>query len=170
MVITVSIPQTHVLHTASLGPLTKSLPTIVTAGQPLQTTLRISHTRRWASTPINSPEPIEFTYTLEANPDTWLIAGQRRAYFSALEDEAHEWPVLLVPLKPGVALLPNVDIRRRPGKDKDEMDTTCETDYLSYGETVMIVPDVRSSTVGIGDMSRGRENGVAWLESAGVEA
>ncbi|OAL01667.1 hypothetical protein IQ06DRAFT_375944 [Phaeosphaeriaceae sp. SRC1lsM3a] len=170
MVITVSIPQTHVLHTASLGPLTTSSPAIATAGQPLQTTLRISHTRRWASTPVHASEPIDFTYTLEANPDTWLIAGQRRAHFSAHEDQVHEWPVLLIPLKPGVMLLPNVDIRKRQGKEKDETEMTCEIDYLSYGETVMVVPDVRSSTVGIGDMSKGREGGMAWLESAGVEA
>lgn len=67
-------------------------------------------------------------------------------------------------------LLPNVDIRKRQGKEKDETEMTCEIDYLSYGETVMVVPDVRSSTVGIGDMSKGREGGMAWLESAGVEA
>lgn len=170
MVITVLIPQTHILHTASFGLLTKSSPTIATAGQPLQTTLRISHTRRWASTPFNPSEPIEFTYTLEVNPDTWLIAGQRRAHFSACEDEVKEWPVLLIPLKPGVTLLPNVDIRKKPGKEKDETEVTCETDFLSYGETVMVVPDVRSSTVGISDVGKGREGGVAWLESAGIEA
>lgn len=89
--------------------------------------------------------------------------------------------MLLIPLKPGVALLPNVEIRPRPVKPKDSVGgagavekelevLACETDYLSYGETVMVVPDVRSSTVGIGDMSKVNEGSgsVVWLESLGA--
>jgi hypothetical protein len=168
MVITVSIPQTHILHTVSLTPTSLPIPIIATAGLPLQTTLRISHTRGWASAPPPSV-PTEFIYTLEANPEAWLIAGQRRAHFSAQENEVLEWPILLIPLKPGVTLLPNVEIRNKPVK-KDETELNCETDYLSYGETVTIVPDVRSSTVGVGDMSPGREGmgSVVWLESTGL--
>jgi hypothetical protein len=168
MIITVSIPPTHILHTALLKPLSSSTPTIAIAGQPLQTTLRVSHTRRWATPPTSPSEPIEFIYTLEGNPDTWLIAGQRRGHFSAHEDEVHEWPILLIPLKPGVTLLPNVDIRMRADKAKEDTEVNCEIDYLSYGETVMVVPDVKRSTVGIGDMTKGRETSVVWLESAGV--
>jgi hypothetical protein len=167
MIITVSIPQTHILHTASLAPVSPSTDTIATVGQPLQTTLRISHTRRWASPPTAPAEPIECTYTLEANPETWLIAGQRRAHFSAQEDQVHEWPILLIPLRPGVTLLPNVDIRMQAKKGKEEPEINCEIDYLSYGETVTVVPDVRSSTVGIGEMTK-REGSVVWLESAQV--
>jgi hypothetical protein len=171
MVITVSIPQTHILHTVSLTPTSLPTPVIATAGLPLQTKLRISHTRRWASTPPPS-NPTEFIYTLEANPETWLIAGQRRAHFSALENEVLEWPILLIPLKAGVTLLPNIEIRNKPVKKDGNEDTelNCETDYLSYGETVTIVPDVRSSTVGVGDMSKGREGSgsVVWLDSSGL--
>jgi hypothetical protein len=154
---------------------------IATAGQPLQTNLRISHTRHWASPTslvsaanLSSPDDsIDFTYTLEANHDTWLIAGQRKAHFSAREGEVHEWPILLIPLKPGVALLPNVVITAHPKTSKDDNDgkadsLNCETDYLSYGETVTIVPDVRSSTVGIGDMAAGKAREVVWLERTGV--
>jgi hypothetical protein len=169
MVITVSIPQTHVLHTASFAPASSSTLTIATVGQPIQTVLRISHTRHWAAPSPTSAEPLDFIYTLEANKDTWLIAGQRRAHFSAHEDEVHEWPVLLIPLKPGVALLPDVDIRLQKPQGTEEMEMNCETDYLSYGETITVVPDVRRSTVGIGDMSRGREGSVVWLESAQAE-
>jgi hypothetical protein len=187
MIITVSIPQTHILHTASLIPISpvssSSHQTIATAGHPLQTTLRISHTRRWATPSslvaaanLSSPsDPIEFVYTLDANPDTWLIAGQRRSHFSASEDEVNEWPVLLIPIKPGVTLLPNVEVRARvkPKKDEGKADgeeassLNCETDYLSYGETITVVPDVRSSTVGVGDMGAGGERSVVWLESTG---
>jgi hypothetical protein len=168
MIITVSIPQTHILHTASLKLVSQSTTTIATAGQPLQATLRISHTRRWASPPTSPSLPIEFIYTLEGSPDTWLIAGQRRGHFSAHEDQVHEWPISLIPLKPGVTLLPNVDIRMRPDKTKEDAEVNCEIDYLSYGETVTVVPDVKRSTVGVGDMNKGRETSVVWLESAGV--
>jgi len=51
-------------------------------------------------------------------------------------------------------------------KGKEEAERlNCETDYLSYGECVMVVPDVRSSTVGIGEMGIGKP--VVWLESQG---
>ncbi|KAL5116662.1 hypothetical protein ACEQ8H_005411 [Pleosporales sp. CAS-2024a] len=165
MIITVSLAQTHILHTASLAT-TLANSAIATVGQPLPATLRISHTRRWATPLPTASEPIDFIYTLEANPDTWLIAGQRRAQFSAHEHQVHEWSLLLVPLKPGVTLLPNVEIRLQKPKGKEEPDMNCETDYLSYGETITVVPNVRRSTVGIGDMSKGRESSVAWLDSA----
>jgi hypothetical protein len=73
-------------------------------------------------------------------------------------------------------LLPNVDIRAKikpKEEEKSKSSTTeaeilnCETDYLSYGESIMVVPDVRSSTVGIGDMGVGSPRSVMWLESSG---
>jgi hypothetical protein len=190
MVITVAIPQTHVLHTALLSyPSSSSSgsPAIAVVGQPLMATLHISHSRRWATSQslisaanlTSEDDPIEFVYTLEASPDTWLIAGQRRAHFLASEDEQHEFRVMLIPLKPGNALVPNVDIRARiKPKDDDRRQSTagapveseplsCETDYRSYGESVMVVPDVRSSTVGVGDMSLGTPRSVVWMESVG---
>ncbi|KAF2688814.1 TMEM1 family protein-like protein [Lentithecium fluviatile CBS 122367] len=195
MIITVSIPQTHILHTASLSLTSLELSssqgtTIAVVGHPLMTELRIKHTRRWgspsslvAAANLSSPsDPIEFVYTLEANPETWLVAGQRRAHFTTTEDEEHKFPMMLIPLKAGTLLLPNVEIRARikpKGEDKrqsvagsvsvsvsvgdDEEQLNCETDYLSYGECVMVVPDVRSSTVGIGEM--GSPRSAVWLEA-----
>ncbi|KAF9700961.1 hypothetical protein EKO04_000152 [Ascochyta lentis] len=183
MVITVSIPQTHILHTASLDLTSPSYsPNIAIVGQPLRATLRISHTRRWASPAsliaaanLDSADgPIEFVYTLDAAPDQWLVAGQRRALFTAVEDEAKEFTIMLIPLKAGNALLPSADIRARikpkekdDGKGGEEEILSCETDYLSYGESVMVVPDVRSITVGVGDMSLGSPRSVVWLEGVG---
>ncbi|KAF2826567.1 TMEM1 family protein-like protein [Ophiobolus disseminans] len=181
MVITVSIPQTHVLHTASLTLTHSPSPEMAVCGQPIQTMLRVSHTRRWASpgplasaTNVLSPnDPMEFIYTVEANPEMWLVAGQRRGQFSAREDAVHEWRILLVPLKPGVTLLPNVDIRPRPqskAKDsavEDREGLNCEIDYLSSGETVTVVPNLRSTTLGIGDASQAGGS-VVWLEGMGV--
>lgn len=180
MVITVSIPQTHILHTTSLDLTPGS--NVAVIGQPLHATLRIAHTRHWASPSslvaaanlASASDPVDFTYTLDAPPDQWLIAGQRRALFSATENEVKEFAIILIPLKAGNALLPSVDIRARvKPKEKEEAKSgeeeilSCETDYLSYGESIMVVPDVRSSTVGIGDMSLGSPRSVVWLEGVG---
>lgn len=183
MVITVSIPQVHILHTTSLDLTSLSSQSkIALVGQPLHATLRVSHTRRWASSSSliaaanlsTAEDPIEFVYTLDASPDQWLIAGQRRALFTATEDEVKEFAIMLIPLKAGNTLLPSVDIRPRikpkekeDDKGGEEEILNCETDYLSYGESVMVVPDVRSSTLGIGEMSLGSPRSVVWLE--GVE-
>lgn len=192
MVITVSIPQTHILHTASLdvsSNSTASHPTsIATVGQPILTTLRISHTRRWAppsslvsaANIASESDPIDFVYSVEANPETWLVAGPRRAHFTASEDEKLEWPVMLIPLKPGCTLLPSVEVRAKikpkedgksgaaePAGGAERSVLNSDTDYLSYGESVMVVPDLGSSTVGISDMSLNSPKNVIWLESKG---
>lgn len=178
MVITVSIPQTHILHTASLDlTFPSDHPSTITLGQPLPATLRISHTRRWGSPTslisaanLASPsDPIDFTVTLDAPPDTWLVGGARRALFSAAEDEAHEFRLTLVPLRTGAALLPSVDIRARvkPRESEDAEGLSCETDYRGFGECVVVVPDVRSSTVGVGEMGVGSLRSVVWLEGVG---
>lgn len=183
MVITVSIPQVHILHTASLDLASLSHPSkIAIVGQPLQTILRVSHTRRWASTTslvaaanlASADDPIDFIYTLEASTDQWLIAGQRRALFTVTEDEIKEFTIMLIPLKAGNALLPSVDIRPRikprdtdDSKAGEEQILNCEVDYLSHGESVMVVPDISSSTVGIGDMSLGSPRTVVWLDGVG---
>ena len=143
-------------------------------------TLRISHTRRWATTASlnavtnlsESDEPLDFVYTIDANPDIWLVAGQRRAHFSAKEHEQLEWPIMLIPLRSGNTLLPNIEIRakvkpKEGGKPEEPETLNCETDCLSYGESVMVVPDLRSSTIGITDMSLGSPKSVVWLESVG---
>lgn len=106
-------------------------------------------------------------YTVEANPEIWLVAGQRRAHFSAKEGEEYTSLIMLIPLKPGNHLLPNVEIRPRITPKSEQENNgeqlNCETDCLSYGECIMVVPDVKSSTVGIGEM--GSPRSVVWLES-----
>lgn len=189
MIIAVSIPQTHILHTASLtlnSPSATSQSPIATVGQPLMTTLRICHTRRWASPSslvsaanLSDPtEPIDFVYTIDANPEVWLVAGQRRAYFTATEDQEHEWPIVLIPLRPGNTLLPHVEIRPRikpkvvdkekGGAQEVAEILNCETDCLSYGDAVVVAEDVRCSTVGVADMGVGPHRNVVWLESSGM--
>jgi hypothetical protein len=181
------------LHTASLSlkvpeTISPHASTVAVVGHPLQTSLRIKHTRRWANPDslvkaaklADKDERIDFVYSLEAHPENWLIAGPRRAHFSAKEGETLSFPITLLPLRSGNMLLPAVEIRPRIKGDKrmsgapdaprvevtgEEEELNCEVDYLDHGECVLVVPDIGSSTVGVGEMGKGA--GVVWLEGVG---
>jgi len=164
--ITVTIPRIQVVHTASLTVLSPST-TPTPVGTMLAGELRISHTRQWGDNSTATNPKLDFVYELDPHPDTWLIGGQRRAHFSAAENEQLTFPVMLLPLKPGYLLLPGVEIRYvsargRPqsqegaeAEPESEKDVTCETDYQSLGETVLVIPNVRSTTVALGKMGHG---------------
>ncbi|OCL12691.1 hypothetical protein AOQ84DRAFT_385930 [Glonium stellatum] len=180
IVITVAIPQTHIVHTASLNILPKeryaahSAP-VAAVGQMLLAELSIKHTRRWGSLEAlksvanlsDTKAPMDFVYDVEANPDVWLVAGQRRAQFTAKEDELLTFPIMLLPLRSGNLLLPTIDIKPRimasraqqsppasgqagvSSGESSEDSLVCETDYLTHGETIMVIPNVQSTTVGV---------------------
>ena len=58
---------------------------IATIDQALPAELVIKHSRYWASGPDSVPadEAIEIAYEIQANPDNWLVGGQRKAHFLA---------------------------------------------------------------------------------------
>lgn len=174
--ITVPVPRLHVLHTASLtlhdpmaqNPVSQcNVPTIHYVGQSLSATLRMSHTQRWDSTASirkaaelahpsskgRSSSPIEFSYEILANPEVWLVGGQRKRRFEAIEGEQIAFDLILVPLRQGRLMLPGLDVRWIPpegldgGAADDGRGVASETVYESAGETVLVVPNVGSSTV-----------------------
>ncbi|KAI9703059.1 MAG: hypothetical protein M1820_005931 [Bogoriella megaspora] len=140
-------------------------PIIAPLGQALRATLSIHHTRHWSRLPPSSPskttpsddEPMQFIYELHTNPDIFLISGPRRQTFTSPPNETLTFDVLLIPLQPGRHLLPRVDIRpvgSGPGRgrdgragDADEGLVSCETDYRSQAETVVVVKGVQGVTV-----------------------
>lgn len=144
--------------------------TVAAVGKMLMAELRIKHTRRWAGSPESiksaaripdASDAIDFVYDVEANPDIWLVAGQRRAHFSARENELLTFPIMLLPMRSGNLLLPTVDIRPKvtthpatAGQPAEDA-LTSETDYLTHGEAVMVIPDLQSTTVGIHRMGPG---------------
>lgn len=103
-----------------------------------------------------------------------MIGGQRRAHFT-LENESDErvFPIVLIPLKAGAILLPTVDIQAVAtvadkrisgqwnekvhdrensniggiGGDGAEASISCETDYRSSAEMVLVVRDSRKTSV-----------------------
>lgn len=79
-----------IIHTACLNlhyPHLKSSPELecIALGQPIPAELVIKHTRRWLTQaePSSKSQALEFCYEMQANPDTWLIGGRRKAHFSA---------------------------------------------------------------------------------------
>lgn len=117
--------------------------------------------------------PLYFMYEIEANPDLWLIGGPRRGMFwqEEGEEEKVEFELLLVPLRKGDWAVPGVDVRavRPPKRRKEgesarrdsradiakdvegeqELEITCECFYEDAFQRVLVVPDVRSATVGL---------------------
>ncbi|KAK8226906.1 TMEM1 family protein-like protein [Phyllosticta capitalensis] len=142
-------------------------PPILALGVPIPATIRIKHTRKWAApsslvAAANIPQaaaPLPFVLDVDADPNTWLVAGPKRALFEAREGEVREWDVTLVPLRTGATVwCPSVGVRPAPppknGKQKvepqqPETELTHEVDALSAAAAVRVVPDYGSVTVGV---------------------
>ncbi|KAI9729237.1 MAG: hypothetical protein M1834_007029 [Cirrosporium novae-zelandiae] len=131
------------------------------------------------SSQTNTQESWRFIYELQNNPDTWLVGGRRRASFVIREHETHTIPVVLIPQRPGYLLLPGVDIQATIERDRNLRDSLasprdstgvvdfafadksatasptpaptipCEVDYRNNGETILVLPDLKSTTVSI---------------------
>ncbi|RAL11132.1 putative TMEM1 family protein [Aspergillus homomorphus CBS 101889] len=197
IIIPVDIPHIQVVHTAELR-LTNltDQPRHAAVGQMIAAELSIHHTRRWCSPDQREQAdgPLEFTYELHANPDSWLVGGRRRGNFTANEGETKTFAIMLLPQKAGHLLLPGLEIRSfvppsasspaapppptTPSKPQpspggaaaDPATATnplqrrpipCEVDYRNHGETVLVLPDLRTTTVSL-SLSGGSHGG-AWL-------
>ena len=157
LTITVPVPRLHILHTVSLS--VSRTAQYHTTGSPIPATVKTSHTRKWESQDAFeriAPDSgrLEFTLELDASPDQWLIAGLRRTRFAANEGEVATFPVTLVPLKPGCAPLPSVEIRMA---SQEFGDISCVTEYKDIGEIIHVINDVGSSTVSLKDGLHGPE-------------
>lgn len=90
LTVPVEIPQMQVVHTAHLR-LVNALAenqaesSLVPISHAVPAELKIKHTRRWG-TPAkfqDANEALDFCYEIQASPELWLVAGQRKAHFSA---------------------------------------------------------------------------------------
>lgn len=155
--IDVPLPRLQILHTASL-----SLPSkgFVSQGSVLTANVSVYHTRRWETRSSTVPtmssrgQELDFSLEVDAPPDVWLLGGDRRTSFVSLEAEVKTFELLLVPLKTGRLLLPEVIVRWN-GQSEEEV--RCETDFRSAGETVVVAADVKSTSVGLNEMVTGTE-------------
>ncbi|KAJ5332494.1 TRAPP II complex TRAPPC10 [Penicillium brevicompactum] len=174
IVIPVDVPEIQVVHTAELQlqPNTESIHAAV--GQMITAELCLRHTRRWCSpaTRENADQPLECSYEIHANPDLWQIGGRRRGNFLAQDGDTTRFTVLLLPQKPGHLLLPGLEIRTFfPSTSQPPADPTaapprrsipCEVDYRNHSETVLVLPDLRKTTVTL-SAAGGHAGGGSWL-------
>ncbi|KAJ5158141.1 TRAPP II complex TRAPPC10 [Penicillium coprophilum] len=173
IIIPVDVPEIQVVHTADLQlqpkPTTDSGPsTHAAVGQMITAELCLRHTRRWCSpsTRENADQPLECSYEIHANPEQWQIGGRRRGNFLARDGESTRFTVLLLPQKPGHLLLPGLEIRTflpsapqlptsPPTTDPagsmapSRRSIPCEVDYRNHGETILVLPDLKKTTVSL---------------------
>ena len=147
--------------------------------------LRIRHTRKWCSQE-NQETPdsrqLEFMYEIFANPESWLVGGRKRGNFTSVEGETKTFSLMLVAQRPGHLLLPALDIRAfvqqtaaaRSSTAPDPSISTgaseavpfqrrqvsCEVDYRNLGQTILVLPYRRKTTVSLSHSSAG---GSSWL-------
>ncbi|KAE8408425.1 trafficking protein particle complex subunit 10 [Aspergillus pseudonomiae] len=184
IIIPVDIPEIQVVHTAELR--LRNLagqPPHAAVGQMIAAELSLRHTRRWCSPEHreNAGGPLEFSYEIHANPELWLVGGRRRGNFTAEEGETKTFAVMLLPQKAGHLLLPGLEIKtfvpassatppKPPAPATGPAGTApvlqrrqiaCEVDYRNHGETVLVLPDLRSTTVSLS--LSGGNHGAAWL-------
>lgn len=187
--IPVDIPEIQVVHTAELH-LQPSAGVFepgsnhAAVGQMITAELCLRHTRRWCSptTQELAGQPLECSYELHANPEFWLLGGRRRGNFLTRDGETTRFTVLLLPQKPGHLLLPGLEVRTyvpsqsqpptspptttdpsmgsSPGAPVPRQAIACEVDYRNHGETVLVLPDLRKTTVSLSASGTGGES---WL-------
>lgn len=185
IIIPVDIPEIQVVHTAELRLCNLAdQPPHAAVGQMIAAELSLRHTRRWCS-PENRESaggPLEFSYEIHANPELWLVGGRRRGNFTADEGETKTFAVMLLPQKTGHLLLPGLEIKTfvpAPAASSTNAATVtttaaagaapilqrrqiaCEIDYRNHGETVLVLPNLRSTTVSLS--LSGGNHGAAWL-------
>ncbi|KAJ6256519.1 hypothetical protein Dda_8381 [Drechslerella dactyloides] len=123
----------------------------------------------------------------EGRQEDWLVNGRRRGVFEFSfekewqeeeEEKEVEFELLLVPLKSGFLLLPGIEVRALPyvptataagggggGEEEDESFTvTCETDYRSASEGVLVVSEVEEKVVKVDEVgTMGRLGGAGSM-------
>lgn len=180
----------HIVHTACLKRLKtfSHLPQLdcVPIGEGIPVELTLIYTRRWddCRTQETRNQALDFCFEVQANPNLWVIGGQRRAHYSAMvritngdctsaclfyaqENEIRRFAVLLWPQKTGHLVLPALEVHSLRSSQKQSSDEapltqsaiSCELDYQNLGETILVVPDLISTTVSLDP----RGNGRSWL-------
>lgn len=96
LTVPVEIPQMHVVHTARLRRLemSSSHPQLdsVPGGKGIPMELTISHTRKWGSEETHGAEDqaLDFFFEIQANPDVWVVGGQRKVHFSSMVSKMND--------------------------------------------------------------------------------
>lgn len=94
IIIPVEIPSVPVVHTVKLRMMPgdndgQSSVALAAVGQIIGANLEIKHTQRWDTANVREAlshgeeKSLQFSYEVQANPDSWLVAGRRKGHFHA---------------------------------------------------------------------------------------
>ncbi|KAL8690870.1 MAG: hypothetical protein Q9218_003784 [Villophora microphyllina] len=134
--------------------------------------ITLRYSQYWARKPDqgSSDDSVSITYEMHANSDIWLIGGQRKAQFSVKAEETCRVSIILLPQRIGHLPYPSLEVRVTQGSEgnretQDMTGTTnhdiaCELDYLNQAESILIVPNLSTSTASLDANNAG---GGAWL-------
>jgi hypothetical protein len=138
----------------------RHLPIVI--GQPLAAMLKVRHTVGWEEESMErQPNAIGFSYEVVTSPETWLVGGRRKGHFYVDVAEQQSFPVLLIPQRAGHLLLPSVEIKcsTLDGEDSRAVplngQTPFEVNYQSHAKSVLVISDLRETTVSLDTDSAG---------------
>lgn len=138
LIIPVSIPQVHIVHTVELH-----LPTEdhFVVGKAISVTVEIRSCDSWA--PLDTDKsPKTFLYDIFAPADIWAISGKKRAQFTHTSSDGKistsVFKISLIPLKTGKLYLPKIDIQKHQSVAEDII---IETDYKNLYQSALVVPE-----------------------------
>jgi hypothetical protein len=141
---------------------------VVKLGQPITAELKISYARGWSAKAIlgaqqgdQGEKSNDFFLDVQAEPETWVVAGARRKHFTLPsasagdgDDTVFTFPIVLVPLQLGSHPLPQLDVQAAKEDEggeagKAQAIATCETFCESAGVVVRVVKGLHRSRIEI---------------------
>lgn len=171
MAISVDVPTIDVVFNTSLLVVDNEPPgadysLILNVGRPVKSRVRVQHTKRWGAASISGSgkkgeEDVAFVLDVQADPDTWLVGGKRRAHFTPGGEEHPTFDLTLVPLRLGTHALPHVDIQPevvvdgegRSDKAHHQPGVSCETLCESAGQLARVIRNTRTTKAHIVESS-----------------
>ncbi|KAL8949696.1 MAG: hypothetical protein Q9222_004217 [Ikaeria aurantiellina] len=133
--------------------------------RPLLAEVAFQYSPYWTSEAGNTSitdDQLRITYDVQGSSDTWLVGGQRKGQFGAKAGSTSKFPIILLAQKVGHLLYPTIEVRilERSGQEAADKGIACEVDYINQSDSILVIPDLSSSTVSLAANNAG---GGAWL-------